>query len=59
MDSKLLQQARAALKWPADDVLHTLKKFAGDREYLAALHHCEKMGRNRRKVMAEINRLRS
>ena len=58
MNAKLLKHARMALRWPSWQVLITIRAFTHDAEYLNALHHCEKMGKQRAKVMAALNQAR-
>lgn len=58
MNDKILKQARMALRWPNWQVLNTIVIFAHDKEYMAAMHHCEKMGKQRTKIMAALNQAR-
>ena len=57
MIAPLFKTARKLLASDTDTAIHSIKKFSDDTEYLKALHHCEKMGRGRNKVLKEINQL--
>ena len=57
-DTDLLKSARLLLRSSTDHIIYSLPKFAGDHDFLKLVHHAEKMGKARNKVIQAINRLR-
>lgn len=56
MTETSLKQARALLRSNTDWIIRqTLPRFSDHPEILKAMHHCEKMGKARGKVIKAIN----